>query len=313
MLPGMNIYTEPFIGSEAIAVGAVKKHQLRSGFRALLPNVYVGPDLALTTAHRARAAWLWSHRQGVIAGRTAAALHGAKWIDESAPVELVWRNARAPSGVRTSAMALRATQVCNVAGLPVTTPERTAFDLGRRHPLRRAVTDLDALCRATGVTPEDILAVAAQHPGVRGLRLLERAVSLVDPGAQSPRETWLRLLLVDEGLPAPRTQIPVCADDGYVFAYLDMGWPEVMVAVEYDGDQHRTDRWQYVKDIRRIAELERLGWIVIRVVAEDRHREVVRRVRAAFARRGCTESIGAALRSRETLNSRSERSLERSN
>ncbi|CDO06839.1 hypothetical protein BN977_01633 [Mycolicibacterium cosmeticum] len=313
MLPGMNIYTEPFIGSEAIAVGAVKKHQLRSGFRALLPNVYVGPDLPLTVAHRARAAWLWSHRQGVIAGRTAAALHGAKWIDESAPVELVWQNARAPSGVRTSAMALHATQVCDVAGLPVTTPVRTAFDLGRRHPLRRAVTDLDALCRATGVTPEDILAVAAQHPGVRGLRLLERAVSLVDPGAQSPRETWLRLLLVDEGLPAPQTQIPVRADDGYVFAYLDMGWPEVMVAVEYDGDQHRTDRWQYVKDIRRIAELERLGWIVIRVVAEDRPREVVRRVRAAFARRGCAESIGTALRSRETLNSRSERSLERSN
>jgi very-short-patch-repair endonuclease len=86
-----------------------------------------------------------------------------------------------------------------------------------------------------------------------------------------------------------------------------------MIAVEYDGDQHRTDRWQYVKDIRRTAELERLGWIVIRVVAEDRPREVVRRVRAAFARRVCAESIGTALRSRETVNARSERRLERSN
>ncbi|GAS97414.1 uncharacterized protein RMCC_4380 [Mycolicibacterium canariasense] len=212
-LPDMNIYTEPFVGSEAIAVGAVKKHQLRSGFRALLPNVYVGPDLTLTIAHRARAAWLWSHREGVIAGRTAAALHGARWVDDSAPVELVWRNARAPGGVRTSAMTLRTAQVCDVAGLPVTTPERTAFDLGRRTPLRQAVTDLDALCRATGVTPGDILAVAAQHPGVRGLRLLERAVSLVDPGAQSPRETWLRLLLVDGGPPRrPRSRSVLTTD-----------------------------------------------------------------------------------------------------
>jgi hypothetical protein len=294
----MNIYTEPFVGSAAIAAGTVKKHQLRSGFRAVLPNVYVAPDLVLTTAHRARAAWLWSHRQGVIAGRTAAALHGARWIDESAPVELVWRNARAPRGVRTSAMSLTPAQVCEVAGLPVTTAERTAFDLGRRNPLRQAVADLDALCRATAVTPDDIRAVAVLHPGVRGLRLLERAVSLVDPGAQSPRETWLRLLLIEEGLPAPRTQIPVCADDGFVFAYLDMGWPELMVAVEYDGDQHRTDRWQYVKDIRSIAELERRGWIVIRVVAEDRPWEVIRRVRTAFAQRDAgTARSASGLRS----------------
>ncbi|MGJ6122644.1 type IV toxin-antitoxin system AbiEi family antitoxin [Mycolicibacterium sp. Y3] len=281
----MNLYPEPFLGSEAVAAGTLKKHQLRSGFRSVLPNVYVSRDLTLTTALRAKAAWLWSHRQGVVAGRTAAALHGAKWIDAAAPVELIWGNARAPAGVRTRAMSLRTEEVCEVAGLPVTTPERTAFDLGRRGPLQHAVAALDALCRAAGCRPDDIVEVASYHPGVRGLRLLERVVALVDPGAQSPKETWLRLLLIDDGLPAPVTQIPVFADDGYVFAYLDMGWPEFMIAVEYDGDQHRTERWQYVKDIRRIAELERLGWIVVRVVSEDHPREVLRRVRAALAQR----------------------------
>jgi very-short-patch-repair endonuclease len=49
-----------------------------------------------------------------------------------------------------------------------------------------------------------------------------------------------------------------------------MGWEEWMVAAEYDGDQHRVDRWQYTKDIRRLAALERLRWIIVRVVAEDR-------------------------------------------
>jgi very-short-patch-repair endonuclease len=62
-----------------------------------------------------------------------------------------------------------------------------------------------------------------------------------------------------------------------------MGWPELMVAVEYDGDQHPTDRRQYVRDVRRLEQLNRLGWIVVRVVKADSPRQVVRRVREAVA------------------------------
>lgn len=72
--------------------------------------------------------------------------------------------------------------------------------------------------------------------------------------------------------------------DGLPLAYLDLGWQERLVAVEYDGDQHRTDRRQYVKDIHRAETLERQGWIVVRVVAEDRPAGIVRRVRAALAK-----------------------------
>jgi very-short-patch-repair endonuclease len=63
-----------------------------------------------------------------------------------------------------------------------------------------------------------------------------------------------------------------------------------MVALEYDGDHHRTDRGQYVKDIRRAETLERLGWHVVRVVKEDRPREIVERVSRALERRGYTVS-----------------------
>lgn len=129
------------------------------------------------------------------------------------------------------------------------------------------------------------MGLAIRYPGARGLRRLKAVLPLVDSGAQSPRESRLRLLLVDAGLPAPATQIPVV--DGYrVVALLDMGWEEVKVAVEYDGDQHRSDRQQYVKDIRRLAALESRGWIVIRVIAEDHSADVVNRVRNALARRG---------------------------
>ena len=119
--------------------------------------------------------------------------------------------------------------------------------------------------------------------GRRGFGALEAALELVDPGAQSPRESYLRLLFIDAGLPRPQTQIPVLGVDRIPIAYLDMGWQEWLVAVEYDGDQHRSDRRQYVKDIRRTERLQEMGWTIVRVVAEDSPAAVLRRVRAAIA------------------------------
>jgi very-short-patch-repair endonuclease len=59
-----------------------------------------------------------------------------------------------------------------------------------------------------------------------------------------------------------------------------------MVAAEYDGEHHRLDRWQYARDLRRSAALDRLGWIVIRVIATDRPPSIICRVRDALEFRG---------------------------
>lgn len=67
---------------------------------------------------------------------------------------------------------------------------------------------------------------------------------------------------------------------------LDMGWEQFLVAVEYDGDQHRTDRAQYVKDLRTGPNLNALGWNVVRVIKEDRPADVVHTVRNALLARG---------------------------
>ncbi|MBW0018741.1 MAG: hypothetical protein JO236_14520 [Mycobacterium sp.] len=272
---------QPFIGSEAVASEIVRRHQLRSRFRTVFPDVYVRRDQQLTLRRRAVAAWLWSHRQGVIAGLTAAAWHGSKWVDEHLPIELIWSNARPPRGLRTYDMALRPDESGIVAGIPVTTPGRTAFDIGRRKPTGPTVAHLDALIRATGINVGDVVEIAERHRGARGLRQLETALGLVDAGSQSPKETWLRLLLIEAGLPPPTTQIPVVTEDGAELYYLDMGWEDLMVAAEYDGEHHRVDRWQYRKDVRRREALDRLGWIVIRVIATDRPADIIRRVREA--------------------------------
>ncbi|MGB8390549.1 endonuclease domain-containing protein, partial [Mycobacterium sp.] len=261
---------EPFIGSEALASGTMSRHQLRTRHRAVFPNVYLSNDVELRLELRIFAAWLWSRRTATIVGAAAAALHGAQWIPDDVPVELIHTNPRPPHGVLTRRYALLDGETQTMDGRAVTTPERTAFDIGRRGAVRSAVVRLDALARATGFKVDDVLRIARCHPGSPGLRRLETALQLVDPGAQSPRESYLRLLLIDAGLPRPQTQIPVPGVDGIPVAYLDLGWEDYLVGVEYDGDQHRTDRRQYVKDIRRIEMLERMGWIVVRVVAEDR-------------------------------------------
>jgi hypothetical protein len=271
-----------FIGSEALASGTLTRHQLRTRYRAVLPNVYLSNGVQLSLELRILAAWLWSRRTATIVGAAAAALHGAKWIPDDVPVELIHTNTRPPHGVLTRRDVLMDGETQTIGGYAVTTPERTAFDIGRRGAVRSSVVRLDALARATGFKVDEVLGVAKCHPRSPGLRQLEAALELVDPGAQSPREGYLRLLLIDAGLPRPQTQIPVSGVDGIPVAHLDLGWQDHMVAVEYDGDHHRTDRRQYVKDIRRIEMLERMGWIIVRVVAEDHPADIIRRVRAAL-------------------------------
>jgi hypothetical protein len=274
----------PFFGSEELASGRLSRHQLRAAYRAVFPNVYAPEDAELSLELRIRAAWLWSRRTAIIGGAAAAALHGAEWIPDNVPVELIHTNTHPPDGVLTRRETLCPGETQAHHGLAVTTPERTAFDIGRRGAVRSAVVRLDALARATGFKVGDVLRVAAAHPRSPGLRRLEAALDLVDAGAQSPRESYLRLLLIDAGLPRPQTQIPVLGADGIPVAHLDLGWAEWLVAVEYDGDHHRIDRRQFTKDIQRMEMLEEMGWVVVRVVAEDRPAGIIRRVRKALAK-----------------------------
>jgi hypothetical protein len=260
----------------------LSRHELRQFHTAVLPNVYQEKRAEPTLLHRTQAAWLWSQRQAVVSGLAASALHGANWIADDATVELIWRNARAPHGVKTRADLILDGESQHLAGVVATTPERTAFDLGRRGPLRQAVARLDALANATHFKIDDVVRLASRHRHTRGLRQLEAALYLVDAGAQSPKETWLRLLLSDAGFPRPTTQIPVLGPDGYPKYFLDMGWQDIMLAVEYDGDQHRTDRSQFVKDVERLEYIRQAGWTHVTVLAEHRGYDVVRRVRSAW-------------------------------
>jgi hypothetical protein len=275
-----------FLGSEAVAQGALTPHELRRWNQRMFRDVYVSKQHEVSLRDQIEGAWLRSGRQGVIAGLAASALHGAQWVDDDVPIELIWGNTRSPRGLVVRNEKLDDDEITRVAGIPVTTRVRTAFDLGRLLERDEAVARLDALMRSQIFSVEDVMLLAERHRGARGLKSLRKALRLVDGGAASPRETWLRLLYIDAGLPRPTTQIPIVEGRGRLVRMADMGWEEFMVVSEYDGDQHRTNRRQYTKDIRSLRRARELGWIVDQVIKEDRPAEIVERARTALSTRG---------------------------
>lgn len=271
-------------GTEALSSGVLTRGQLRWNYTAIFPDVYAPKAAPLTLRRNTVGAWLWSGRNGVIAGRAAAALHGARWVDAGTPIEMIWRNGRPPRGIVVRNERIAAEDIIDVSGMAVTSSARTALDLARHLPRDVAVQHLDALARATRVQACDALALAERYPKARGLRRSQLALCLMDAGAESPKETWLRLILIDAGLPTPRTQIRVT--DGTNEAFIDMGYDEPMVGLDYDGQHHSTDRGRYLHDIGRAELIEREGWIDLHVVSEHSRRFILHRVSQALARRG---------------------------
>ncbi|MGC2652593.1 MAG: DUF559 domain-containing protein [Mycobacterium sp.] len=279
----------PFLGRQAVLRGELSAHQLRTRYRAVYRNVYVPKGSALTAATRAHAAWLWSGGEATMVGLSAAALLNTKWIDAALPAELCRSDRHCPPGIVAHSYHLTKTDTCVVRGVRVTTPERSAFDIGRTLSADRALPILDALANATTFKVADVISVITANPGARGVRRLRTALRLMDGGAESPQETRLRLLLIRAGLPALETQIEFVDEYGVARIRVDMGWRRWRVAVEYDGVQHWSDRYQRSWDIDRIAILEALGWAVVRVSAEmlSRPGVIVERVLARLRAAGC--------------------------
>ncbi len=275
---------DPFIGSEALAAGRLSQYALRSRFVALLPDVYLPAGAEVTAITRAQAAWLWTRRQGVVAGQSAAALHGAKWVDARRPAEMLWSNRRPPVEIRAWSDRFGDDEVEVVNGVRVTTPARTALDLACRYPLGMAVAAIDALARATHLKIADVELLAGRYKGRRGICKARNVFNLVDPGAESPQETWLRLLVIRNGFPPPQTQIPVYDEYGALVAVLDMGWEDIKLALDYEGDHHRNPV-RFNKDIRRHDNVTELGWTDIRVTSRDTEGGIIGRLTTEWSRR----------------------------
>ncbi|MFT4213897.1 MAG: hypothetical protein QM622_03875 [Microbacterium sp.] len=127
---------------------------------------------------------------------------------------------------------------------------------------------------------------AAMEAGRRvGIDRLREALPLVIERSRSRPESWLRLILQDAGLPVPEANFDV-VERGVWLGQVDLAYPELRIAIEYEGEHHLTDPVQWAADIARMDRLVEAGWRVLRVTKEGvfAHRgRTVERVRRAIA------------------------------
>ena len=275
---------EPFTAAEARKAG-IHSSELsvlcEEGYlRRLLKSVYVAAQVPDSLELRAAALRLVVPADAVVTDRTAGWLLGAPMVlapGDHLVVPTVsmfvnregarLRNELSSSGER----ALRPDEIMEVLGLQVTTPLRTACDLGRLLSRDRAFAALDAMLRLGLFTKEDLRQAVEQFRGMRGVRQLRGFAPLADGRAESPGESIVRLRWLDLlTMPPPELQIEIVRV-GQASYWLDLGVALLRFAVEYDGEEwHRRTPEQRERDCRRRAWLrEERDWIIEPVTKDN--------------------------------------------
>jgi hypothetical protein len=254
------LLTAPFTAETAYAAGVTRRQLQGARCRRLFHGVHTGVDTPVTTELLACAVALVLPPGAVVGGTTAAMLHGADvrpghdlGIDVVVSREAQIRR----RGIRASAALLEPGDVVERGGVLVTSPVRTAFDLGRRGDMIEAIVGLDAMLNRGGADLQRLTAYIASHRGWRGVRWADRALVHAEPRAESPMESRQRMRLVLAGLPRPEAQVTLVSDTSGFVARLDHGYREWKVGPEYDGDVHEST-WR--QDNERQERIRELGW-----------------------------------------------------
>lgn len=300
-LPGLNgpsaVATAPsvFTTGEASRSGVHPARLKRSDLRSLGRSLW-----AATQADVAPLDLLHSlqqlHPTGVFSHTTAAVIWGM-WLPRSvsgtSPVHIAKVRGHGGSARRTGVRGHRLSphaDVLVVGGLRVTSPAWTWVDLAQElGGLEDLVVAGDSLLqRETGaewrrrgrpprtVTVAGLEATVRRRPGVRGIVLARAALERLCPGADAPTESRLRHRLVEAGFPRPVVNPHKVLSSGR-WVMLDLFWEDLLVCLEFDGDQHRIDNRQWQSDRVRARELDVDGIHVVRVTGEVFTREGWRR------------------------------------
>jgi hypothetical protein len=259
----------PFTAAQAVAWG-VSRNQLgslvrRGLVRRVVRGVFAAAQAPNDLTFRTSALHLVVSPSAVVTDRTAAWLHGVEVLPRSAlttpvPVSVHQRPGTRcrREGVVSGERMLLPRDIMEIDGLAVTTPLRTAMDLGRMLWRFDALAALDQFLRL-GVDRDELLLELDRYKGYRGIIQLRTLLPIADARAESVAESALRLHWYDAGLPAPEPQWWIYDDDGVPIYRLDLALPEVRFGAEYDGVEfHGPDREEH--DDGRRAWLGRRNW-----------------------------------------------------
>lgn len=266
--------TNPFTTQTASRLGASKQHLHRFATSGLVRHIARGvwivghaPDTVTT---RIAALKLVVPDGAVVCDEAAGWVHGAKMIlAPNAHLEVpeiqVFVNRerhRLRHGLTASGQRVMPERhIAIIDGLAVTTPLRTACDLGRLRHADRALAALDSMLRLGDFTKDELLDEIGLFRGYRHVIQLRRLAPLADPRSESPGESALRLRWLSiPGAPPPELQVEVRREFGSSY-FLDLGCEELGYAAEFDGEAyHYSTPGQIAHDLRRREECAVLGW-----------------------------------------------------
>lgn len=263
----------PFTLREAQALGVdrvvIRNLLERGALRRVVRGVFVSSGVADTIESRASALALVVPESAVVTDRTAAWLHGVHILPRSAPtidppISMYQREGTRVrrSGVDGGRRQMVDRDVITIGSVQVTSPLRTALDLGRLLWRFDALAALDGFIRV-GVPKDELLLEADRFKGFRGVVQLRDLAPLADGRAESPGESALRLHWYDAGLPPPELQWWVHSDDGVPIYRLDLALPDVLFCAEYDGIEFHSDPEAVKRDLsRRVWLTDQRSWLI---------------------------------------------------
>ncbi|TKG64237.1 DUF559 domain-containing protein [Prauserella endophytica] len=279
--------------ARAIGLPGVRDALRKGRLTRFSRSVLVDSRRATDFATRAAACLLTAGPRAVLSGHTALAVFGCTAAD-GAPIHMLvpygCKPRRRP-GMVVHHGRFEEQDVEMIGGLRVLAMDQALAEVLSRGSRRTALACADQALR---LVPEH--ARAEFHACVeervrsrtdpRGRRQAQALLDLATGLAESPAESWTLLALIDAGLPVPVQQYRITDLAGNDIYRLDFAWPELRIAVEYDGYEAHEKRRE--SDAERDADLERRGWIVVRADAVDLRdpQRMIKAVEAAFRRRG---------------------------
>lgn len=284
MLPPPLPDDRPFTLESAKLSGHSRRELQSRQFQIIFPRVYAAATLELSRLTMIQAALLAAPDHCAASHHSGLLLYGIEVGEDLMPhVATLDREPIRIRGITTHRLTMTSTRLVN--GWRVLSPELCLSTAATKLSLVDLVIAADALYERRLVTPGGLESFLQHHHGA-GVRKARRAVHLSRKGSESPRETYVRVMLELAGLPPLECNVSYGDDVGFI-ARIDLSWGRWKIAIEYDGRQHGLSLAQRERDVRRRERMERLGWVFIIVTAAQlaRPKEIVRRVCDVVAER----------------------------